>query len=97
MALDRQVEQKNPIDEARLPGQLSLLTATVDAPLLIQDPTGAIPRIVEVSPSYLPLDLWDGIHPMGPRRLDQLLEGRISRFFKGSNPDVPCSFAAALE
>ena len=51
MALDRQVEQKNPIDEARLPGPLSLLTATVDAPLLIQDPTGAIPRIGEVSPS----------------------------------------------
>ena len=34
---------------------------------------------------------------MGPRGLDQLLEGRISRFFQGSNLDVPCSFAAALE
>ena len=47
--------------------------------------------------SSLPLDLWDGIGAMGPRRLDQLLEGRISRFFQGSNLDVPCSFAAALE
>jgi len=50
MALDRQVEQKNPIDEARL-GPLSLLTATVGTPFLIQDPTGAIPRVREIPPA----------------------------------------------
>ena len=51
MALERQVEQKSPIAEARLPGPLSMLTATIDAPSLIQDPTGAIPRIGEIPPA----------------------------------------------
>ena len=51
MALERQVEQKNPIGQARLPGTLSLLTAALDTPLLIQDPTGAIPRIGEIPPA----------------------------------------------
>jgi len=53
MALDRQVEQKDPMDEARLQGQLSPPTATIDTRLLIQDPTVAIPRIGEI-PSASP-------------------------------------------
>ncbi len=67
MALDRPVEQKNPIDEARLPGPLSLLTATVDTPLLIQDPTGAIPRVGEI-----PTALSNSGNGMKPRRIRRL-------------------------
>ncbi len=67
MALDRQVEQKDPIDEARLPGRLSLLTATVKPALLIQAPTGAIPRIGEIPPASAINR--NGIKPRRTRRL----------------------------
>ena len=68
MAINRPVEQKNPIDEARLPGPLSLLTATVDTtPLLIQNPTGAIPRIGEI-----PLASQVSGNGMKPRRIRRL-------------------------
>src|SRR5947199_10714363 len=81
MALDRQVDHKNPIDEARLPGPLSLLTATVDAPLLIQDPTGAIPRIGEVSPSSQVSG--NGMKPRRIRRLrDKLVCLECGRGFR---------------
>jgi len=72
MALHRQVEQKNPMDETRLPGPLSLLTATVDTiSLLIQDPTGAIPRIGEIPPA-LPSS-GNGMKPRRIRRLKDKL------------------------
>jgi len=71
MALERQVEQKNPIDEARLPGQLSLLTAPIDTPLPIQGPTGAIPRIGEIPPSSP--SSGNGMKPRRVRRLKDKL------------------------
>src|SRR6267378_3504885 len=69
MALDRQVEQKNPMDEARLQGQLTLPTATVDTRLLIQDPTVAIPRIGEI-PSASSTN-GNGSKPRRTRRLKE--------------------------
>ena len=72
MALDRQVEQKDPIDEARLPGQLSLLTATVDTTPLIQDAAGATPRIGEISPAFPTRG-----NGMKPRRTLRLKEKRV--------------------
>ena len=71
MALERQVEQKNPIDEARLPGQLSLLTATIDTTLPIQGPTGAIPRIGEIPPASP--SSGNGVKPRRIRRLKDKL------------------------
>jgi hypothetical protein len=71
MALERQAEQKNPVDEARLPGQLSLLTATVDTPVLIQDPTGAISRIGEILPASP--SSGNGMKPRRIRRLKDKL------------------------
>src|SRR2546421_6793573 len=71
MTLHRQVEQKNPIDETRLSGQLSLLTATIDTPLLIQNPTGAIPRIGEISPASP--SSGNGMKPRRIRRLKDKL------------------------
>ena len=67
MTLERQVEQKNPIDEAGLPGPLSLLSATVDTSSLIQDPTGGIPRIGEI-----PLASASSGNGMKPRRIRRL-------------------------
>ena len=67
MALDRQVEQKDPMDEARLPGQLSVLTATIDTPLPIQDPTGVIPRMGEIPRASLAIG--NGVRPRRTRRL----------------------------
>ena len=67
MALDRQLEQKDPMDEARVPDQLSLLTATIDTPLLIQAPTGAIPRIGGIAPGS-PAN-GNGMKPRRTRRL----------------------------
>ena len=71
MTLDRQVEQKDPIDEARLPGPFSPLTATVDTPLRIQEPTGAIPRIGEIPPASP--SSGNGMKPRRIRRLKDKL------------------------
>ena len=71
MVLDSHVEQKDPMDEARLPGRLSLLTVTVDTPLLTQAPTGAIPRIGEISPAST-----TNVNGMKPRRTRRLKDKR---------------------
>ena len=71
MELDREVEQKDPIDEARLPGRLSLLTSTVDPALLTQAPKGAIPRIGEISPAST-----TNVNGMKPRRTRRLKDKR---------------------
>src|SRR5438093_12623799 len=84
MAINRPVEQKNPIDEARLPGPLSLLTATVDTtPLLIQDPTGAIPRIGEIPPASQVSG--NGMKPRRIRRLKDKLVCLVCG--RGFHPD----------
>src|SRR5947208_12915518 len=81
MAWDRQVEKKNPIDKARLSGPLPLLTATVEAPLLIQDPTGAIPRIGEIPPASP--SSGNGMKPRRIRRLkDKLVCLECGRGFR---------------
>ena|SRR2546425_1817418 len=67
MALDRQVEQKDPIDEARVPDQLSLLTATIDTPLLTQAP--GIPRTGEIPPASSTRG--NGMKPWRTRRLKE--------------------------
>jgi len=80
MALERQVEQKNPIDETRLPGPLSL--TTVDTTLLIQDPTGAIPRTGEEIPPASPSS-GNGMKPRRIRRLkDRLVCLECGRGFR---------------
>ena len=71
MALDRQLEQKDPMDEARVPGQLSLPTPAVDTARLIQAPTGVIPRIEEI-PRASPT----GGNGMKPRRTRRLKDKR---------------------
>src|SRR3989442_14269193 len=54
------------MDDALVPGQLSLLTATIDTPLL-QAPTSAIPRIGGIAPGS-PAN-GNGMKPRRTRRL----------------------------